>query len=414
MSSTTVSAVPKYRHHKGTGQAFVQIQGRRHYLGKWDSPKSKERYAAFVAELAVRPIAAILPPRSPAVPGEGITVMELCDAYWTFAQRYYSKNGKPSGWLNHIRLMLRKLRETYGLTPAAEFGPLKLKTIRQTLIAAGHSRVYINKLVPIIPRMFKWAVAEELIPGGVYQALRTVEGLRKGRTEAHETKPVLPVTAEVVDATLPHLPAVVADMIRVQRLTGARPGEICQLRPVDLDRSGDVWEYRPESHKTEHHGRERIIYIGPQAQQVLLPYLAREAQANCFSAAESEQNRHQEQRARRKSRVQPSQRNRRKVGPKRVPRTTYTRDSYQRAIARAVKLANKVRTEEAADMGIDNPVLLPHWHANQLRHSKATEVRKQFGLEAAQVILGHAKADVTQVYAERDTTLAMEVMRKLG
>ena len=273
MSSTTVSAVPKYRHHKGTGQAFVQIQGRRHYLGKWDSPKSKERYAAFVAELAVRPIAAILPPRSPAVPGEGITVMELCDAYWTFAQRYYSKNGKPSGWLNHIRLMLRKLRETYGLTPAAEFGPLKLKTIRQTLIAAGHSRVYINKLVPIIPRMFKWAVAEELIPGGVYQALRTVEGLRKGRTEAHETKPVLPVTAEVVDATLPHLPAVVADMIRVQRLTGARPGEICQLRPVDLDRSGDVWEYRPESHKTEHHGRERIIYIGPQAQQVLLPYL---------------------------------------------------------------------------------------------------------------------------------------------
>ncbi len=55
-------------------------------------------------------------------------------------------------------------------------------------------------------------------------------------------------------------------------------------------------------------------------------------------------------------------------------------------------------------MGVE-PMLLPHWHANQLRHSKATEVRRQFGLEAAQVSLGHAKADVTQVYAERDARL---------
>ena len=45
MSATTVS-VPKYRHHKGSGQAFVQVKGHRHYLGKWDSPKSKEAYAS--------------------------------------------------------------------------------------------------------------------------------------------------------------------------------------------------------------------------------------------------------------------------------------------------------------------------------------------------------------------------------
>jgi site-specific recombinase XerC len=55
-----------------------------------------------------------------------------------------------------------------------------------------------------------------------------------------------------------------------------------------------------------------------------------------------------------------------------------------------------------------------HWHPNQLRHSKATEVRQRFGLEAAQVVLGHARADVTQVYAERDTALAVEVTKKIG
>ena len=64
MSSTTIS-VPKYRHHKGSGQAFVQVKGRRHYLGKWDSPQSKERYSALVAELAVSPIPTPLPLTTP-------------------------------------------------------------------------------------------------------------------------------------------------------------------------------------------------------------------------------------------------------------------------------------------------------------------------------------------------------------
>ncbi len=75
--------------------------------------------------------------------------------------------------------------------------------------------------------------------------------------------------------------------------------------------------------------------------------------------------------------------------------------------------ANRERTEAVADMGVA-PILLPHWHANQLRHSKATEVRRQFGLEAAQVSLGHAKADITQTYAERDARLAIEVAKKIG
>ncbi len=234
-----------------------------------------------------------------------------------------------------------------------------------------------------------------------------------GRSSARESKPVLPVADAVVDDTLPHLPVVVADMVRFQRLTGCRPGEVCGLRPCDLDRSGEIWQYRPASHKTEHHGRARIIYIGPQAQQVLLPYLLRDAQVNCFSPAESEQKRREVQRARRKTRVQPSQWSRRRPRPKRAPGTAYTKDSYNWAIQRGIAKANRKRTKESAGSGVD-PVLVPHWHANQLRHSKATEVRHQFGLEAAQVILGHAKADVTQVYAERDARLAVEVARKIG
>jgi integrase len=410
MSSTTVS-VPKYRHHKGTGQAFVQVNGRRHYLGKWDSPKSQERYAAFVAELAIRP--AIPAPLPLTTPASAITVVELAAAYVDFAEGYYRKNGKPTTHLPQLKAAIRAIRDLYGHSEAAKFGPLALRAIQQKMVGTGASRRYINQHAGHIKRMFKWAVSVELLSPVVHQALTTVPGLKMGRTEARETQPVLPVADEVVDATLPSLPVVVADMVRFQRLTGCRPGEVCQLRPVDVDRSGEVWRYRPESHKTQHHGRERIIYIGPQAQDVLLPYLLRDAQVHCFQPVESEQKRRDEQRARRRTRVQPSQRNRRKARPVRAPRAAYTKDSYNRAITRGIGKANAKRVKEAAQAGVE-PMLLPHWHPNQLRHSKATEIRRQFGLEAAQVILGHAKADVTQVYAERDSALAVEVARKIG
>ncbi len=140
-----------------------------------------------------------------------LTVAELIARYWRFAKGYYVKNGRPTGWQVHIRLVIRMLKETYGPTLAADFGPLALKAFRQRLIDAGHSRKYINKLVAIVPRLFKWGVAEELVPSSVDESLRAVEGLRKGRCTAPETKPVLPVADTVVDATLPHLPPIVAD-----------------------------------------------------------------------------------------------------------------------------------------------------------------------------------------------------------
>ncbi len=50
------------------------------------------------------------------------------------------------------------------------------------------------------------------------------------------------------------------------------------------------------------------------------------------------------------------------------------------------------------------------WIPNQVRHTAGKEIRSRFGLEAAQVVLGHAKADFPQVYAERDTEKAAAIM----
>jgi hypothetical protein len=54
------------------------------------------------------------------------------------------------------------------------------------------------------------------------------------------------------------------------------------------------------------------------------------------------------------------------------------------------------------------------WSPNRLRHAAATEIRKRFGLEAAQTVLGHAQASINEDYAERDLTLAVRVAREVG
>jgi integrase len=237
--------------------------------------------------------------------------------------------------------------------------------------------------------------------------------LQRGRTEARETEPVKPVSDRDFEATLPHLPEVVGDMARVQRLTGCRPGEVCAMRPKDIDRTGNPWQYRPASHKTVHVGRERIIFIGPRAQAILLLYLLREPESYCFSPADSERKRKETNRQKRRTPVQPSQRDRRKRRPKVQPTDRYVKDAYARAIRRACDAADEQAHRDDPTTPITNRIVR-RWTPNALRHTAATTIRREFGLEAAQVCLGHSAAVVTQIYAERDWKLAKAVMQQIG
>ncbi len=403
--------VPSYRRHPN-GQAFVSIRGERIYLGKHGTPESRERYAAEIRKLDL-PAPAYKPVQAP---GPEYTVVELAAAYLDFAEGYYVKNGKPTETLGEVRRSLVLLGDHYGDCRVADFGPLKLGHLQELLVARGLARSTVNDRIAIITRAFRWGAAQELVPPAVHHGLKAVEGLRKGRTKAKDSEPILPVDEEVVDVTLPFLSPVVADMVRFQRLTGCRPGEACDVRPGDVDRSGEIWVYRPGSHKAEHHGRERIVCIGPKAQAILRPYLLRAADACCFSPRESEEKRlaalHEERKTPLSCGNRPGLNRRR--WPKRRAGRKYTSHTYRRAIERAVEKLNAHLVDQAAAAGDPAPEPVPKWAPNQLRHSAGTEVRAKFGLEAAQVILGHAKANVTEVYAERDLKLAMEVARRIG
>lgn len=421
MSSQAQKKPPKYCLHKSTGRAFMLIDGRPFYLGKHGTVESQVRYAQKLADLRQREEPGNEAPPFVLRTPRDLTVNELLLLYMPHAEQHYQKHGEPTRSIDNVRLALKPLKEFRGGKPVLvrEFGPLMLKEVRELFVAAKLSRGVINERVRMIREVFRWGVENELVPASILHALEAVRGLQKGRTSAREPKPVLPVDDVVIDATLPHLPPIVADMVRLQRLTGARPGEICSMRPGDVCRDRekllepDVWEYRPASHKTEHHDRERVIFIGPQAQTILLPYLLRAADAFCFSPAESEAKRRAEQREARKTKVQPSQQNRRKDNPLRRLRQRYTKDAYHRAIQRACDDAFPLPAEL-----VDDQAKAWHrehrWSPHRVRHTTATIVRRQFGLEGAQVTLGHARADVTQVYAERDLRKAAAIMKTVG
>ena len=172
------------------------------------------------------------------------------------------------------------------------------------------------------------------------------------------------------------------------------------MKLADIDRTSETWIYRPPHHKTAHHGIERAIPLGPQARAVLVSHLqgrSFDPYDYLFSPIRQREERFAEMRSNRKTKVQPSQFDRKKSKPRKLPGARYTRESVTRAVASACRKGN-----------------IEHWHPYQLRHSFATRIRKLHGLEAAQVLLGHSRADVTQIYAERNEELAVKVAAAVG
>ena len=167
-----------------------------------------------------------------------LSVNEVLLAYRRFADSYYVKNGQPTSEVDNIRLAIRPLRQLFGDILARDFGPLQLKAVRQAMVDGELCRNEINRRVRLIVRAFKWAVAESMVPPSVHHGLKAVEGLKKGRSIARESEPVKPVPDAFVDAIRPHVSRQVWAMIQLQRLTGMRPGEVCIMRTIDVDTSG--------------------------------------------------------------------------------------------------------------------------------------------------------------------------------
>jgi len=396
---------PQYRRHHRI-YARVKINGQWVHLGKYDDPAAKSRYKQLIAEWA-----ADVPASVPA--HEEVSVAEVLEAYRSYAQDYYGD--APSGRYKLMLPTIRVVRELYADLSISDFGPKKLKAVRQKFVDAGYTRGHVNQCVQRVIAIIRWACEEEMVDGAVVHALQAVRPLQRGHTEAPEGKIVTSVPQSVVDATLPFLVPVLSDMVQLQLACGCRPGELCSMTPGQIDRSGDVWLYRPREHKTAHHGHERVVAIGPKGQAILRKYLLRPGDAPCFSPKEALTQYLDQQHERRTT---PLSCGHKPVAAKRRRRLAKLHDhydvaAYRRAIERACDrafpppegLTGKARRQWQHDH---------RWTPHRLRHTAGTLVREQFGLDCAQAILGHRNVRVTEVYSELNVSRAVEIARKLG
>lgn len=480
--ATKQARVPSYRSRAGYAHALVTLtdsatgKRRDYWLGPHGTPESREAYHRVLAEwesngrrfpdtrlVDAGPCDRALPPPADAVQlscrthdpitpaggvarSSGLTVNDVIHNYWVFAKGYYGASS-----LYSIKVALRVVRELYGSSPAATFGPNALRIVRESMIHGKPegarprepwARKTVNTRIGNIQRMFRWAASRELIDAGIYHALQTLPPLKRGRSLAVDHDPVKPVPREMVDAVRPFLSRQVAALIDLQLLTGARPGELLRLRACDIDtasRSG-VWVYRPKEHKNTYREKDRALYFGPRAQEVLSRFMSeRSLDAFLFSPSDAEVERRAKLTANRRTYLSCGN----TVGsvvidnPAHLPGDHYTTASYRRAIERGCDLAfpappplcrRELPSGRLEGEGAFLARLSPQertrleawrkehrWHPHQLRHLAATEIRRAFGLEASALVLGHASATLTdQVYAERDEGKVAEVMRQVG
>ncbi len=388
---------PSYRHHKARNCAVVTINGRNHYLGLYGSTESKQLYSQLIAEEWL-PLQGL-----PVQPTTGkksfITVDELIARYMTkhVSNYYVDRHGKPSERQYHIRIAFRPLHDLFGHTPVNEFGPKRLKIVREEMINSGiredhsYARSYINNHVTIIKDLFRWGVEEELVPVDIHQSLLTVLQIRKGRDlRLKEAEKIAPVMLEHVEAVIPFLAPQLATMVQIQLHAAMRPDEVTIIRPCDIDQSRVTWVYRPDAHKTEYHDLNRVVPFGPKCRELLSPWLDRDPDQYLFSPKEVVA-------ATRAKRRKTSTEVPEKLSYKRGPRDHYDDETYCRAVKRACRRAG-----------------VPIWTPNQLRHTAATFIREKFDLESAKIILGHQSAVTTEIYAEKDLKAAMEIVEAIG
>ncbi len=417
MASKNTKSQPKLRLHKARGLAVVTLRDsytskrKDYYCGDWGTPESVEAYARLLRawESCGRRL-----PTDDTSGDTGVTVGEVLVDFHRWAKGYYNASE-----VRTFKALIRLVRDLFASTPAADFTPQRLELVRDAMIDRGWARKSINRQINRVRQIFAHGVRKGLLPVETYQALKTLPPLRRGKSDARETKRVKPVPQDMIDKTLPKLSPPVAALVRVHLLTGARSGELVIMRPCDIDRKGKVWTYQPVDHKTAHHEHDRTIYIGPEAQQTLSPLLtSRPPDAFVFSPLDADGK------------------------PALVARRTrYTPTTYHKAVVRGCDDAypppKRLRRKRVQSTGRKNTrweTPAEHrkrigesgwtelaqwrrdhrWHPHQLRHNAATKLRKEYGIELARIILGHRHADITQVYAEADQAAAIKAMLKMG
>ena len=385
-------------------RAFVWHNGKRVYLGIWKSVDAEKNYRRFKATLLEDPL-----PRLGGDENADILVLELASGFLAHIETRINKSD-----IDKFKQCIGYLVDVYGELSVNEFSPKKLKVVRERMVKSGRlCRNQINRYATMIIRIFSWGVEEELAKTNVH-ALREIKPLPKGEPGTFDHPPREDVPDDVVRRTLRFITSLtVKTMIIIQRLIGARPGEIFRMRVGDIDqtRGNGLWYYIPGSYKTEEFVGKVEFPLGKPEQKLLAPFLiGKKPDVAVFSPRTAMQERNAAKRAKRTSNITPSQQKRdreRAENPAEHLSEFYDRHSYGKAVKYAIEKGNRVLRKEAegkAGRELSEKELekikIPHWTPYQLRNSAATEMELEKGLDESQALLAHKSANMTRRYSK--------------
>lgn len=399
---------PKLCRNKYRNSAFVIVNGKQIYLGKWGSPEAQAAYDRFLLEWMKN---RNRPQKPNYRPGRGIMLVEMVVAY---IAEYRERPVKNRSDLNTFILLGKRMAALFPDYETDDFRIRDLEMLRDSFQKEGfnrggehrdYCRTYLNKLVNRVKTIFAWGVSKEMVSAETCDRLKYLQPLRKGRTTAPEPEARHLVSPSDYRAVLDVMPFYYRDIIEILRFTGMRPSELINMRVGEIDRAGEIWIYRPPVHKTEHSGNVRAVAIGKNAQKLLAPHLdGRRGDEYVFTPSRAMESLWKTKRVNRKTRVQPSQEKRAaeragkyaKYSPKLAP------DAVRKAVARACTKA------------IEAGTLVQPWTPYELRHTAITEVRTKFGAEAAQHFAGHANLNTQRFYDHSALITATAVAKEIG
>ncbi len=390
------------------GRVRIWWNGTWHLLGRVDDEAAwRAEYARLIALWSTDPGAAPLR-------ADEYLVSTLCRDYLA------SNDCPPEGaQRERVGTAIDLLLELFGHVAAASFGPASLDAWQSWLCGlpskkdpqrTRFNRTSVRDLYWAVTRIWKWAAKTERLPVEKYTALLTIGPPRPEQVRAR--KIVEPADPAAVKAALPHLRLPVRAMVLLQWHSGARPEELCAMKVgevlksgkvhvpgaglVDLDGAG-VWARAPKEHKLASKGKSRILTFGPDAQQVLTPFLEnRDPEEFVFRPIDALAELRAEQRAERSKRGGGSGGNKKKPAsePKRRAGERYSTRTYREAIERACAKAG-----------------VAHWFPYQLRHLAAAEIKAVFGVDGVMAVLGHHTQTMGNHYGGRAFKLAAEITR---
>ena len=193
--------------------------------------------------------------------------------------------------IEHGRLrLLADFANKHSETPVRAIGPHHLQRFRRMLLNRGGRRLVsvpgggkvwrrtgplrrrtLNLYISHVIRFLEWADARGYLATGQLERLREGAFLPKGSAEAPDYTGPKPPDPESVAALIEYVPPSVAAMVELQRLTGMKPVELCDLKAIHLDKSGEPWIYSPPRQRSQR--KVRRVTLDARAQAVLIPFL---------------------------------------------------------------------------------------------------------------------------------------------